>query len=65
MWVCVCGQRNDIPVEPRLDQREMRDCVARAKRKRERRKFQTLREENLICIESSDLFERQERESGV
>ena len=52
MWVCVCGQRNDILVEPRLDQREMRDCIARAKR--ERRKFQMLREENLICIESSD-----------
>ena len=30
----------------------MRDCIARAKR--ERRKFQMLREENLICIESSD-----------
>ena len=53
LWVFVCGQRNDI-VEPRLDQREMRDCVTRAKRKRERRKFQMLRVENLICIESSD-----------
>jgi len=43
-----------MPVEPRSDQREMRDCVARAKRKRETRRR-----------ESSDLFERQERESGV